>query len=100
FRRYVRPVPGRDGGNRSRVSPGRATLELEVLHGEPARRLTPVGNAPVHGDCRGKGRAGFARRGTVAAAVLSLSIDFRVVLRAVGFRADSQLSARSRDSER
>ena len=47
LRRHVRPLAARRGRGRADLPSRHAALELEVLHGEPARRAPPFGDAPV-----------------------------------------------------
>ena len=55
-RRHVRPLAARRGRGGPGLPPRDPALELEVLHGEPARRAASVGHAPEHR------RAGTPRR--------------------------------------
>ena len=96
LRRHVRPLAARRGRGRADLPSRHAALELEVLHGEPARRAPSFGDAPVDrhlGRPRREAPEGRERRG---AALLPLPLDLRVELRAVGCRADDQLPARPR----
>ena len=66
------------------LPPHGAAVELEVLHGEPARRAAPFGHPPVDRHLRrpgGKAPQGEGRRG---AAALPLPLHLRLELRAVG----------------
>ena len=56
LRRHVRPLAARRGRGRADLPSRDAALELEVLHGEPARRAAPVGDAPVDRHLRRPGR--------------------------------------------
>ncbi len=48
LRRHVRPLAGGRGRDRAGLSSGHAAFELEILHGEPARRPAPFRHASVH----------------------------------------------------
>ena len=66
------------------LPPRDPAVELEVLHGEPARRAAPLGDAPVNrhlGRARREAPEGRTRNGAV---VLPLPVHLRVELRAVG----------------
>ena len=98
-RRHVRPLAARRGRGRADLPSRHAALELEVLHGEPARRAPSFGDAPVDRHLRRHGREAPQGRERRGAALLPLPLDLRVELRAVGRRADDQLPARPRHPE-
>ena len=98
-RRHVRPLAARRGRGRADLPPRDAALELEVLHGEPARCAASVGDAPVDRHLGRPGREAPQGREGRGAALLPLPVDLRVELRAVGRRADDQLPARPRHPE-
>ena len=96
LRRHVRPLAARRGRGRADLPPRDAALELEVLHGEPARRAASLGDAPVDRHLGRPGREAPEGREGRGAALLPLPVDVRLELRAVGRRADDQLPARPR----
>ena len=101
LRRHVRPLAGRRGRDRADLPPRDPAVELEVLHGEPARRAAPVGDAPVAPASRPAASSSASRSEKgVGAAVLPLPVGLRVELRAVGRRADHQLPAAATASSR
>ena len=100
LRRHVRPIARRRGRDRAGLPPRDAAFELEVLHGEPARRPASVGHAPIHRS-RGRARSSGDRRtqGGDAAALLSLPLDLRLLVRPVGLGSDREFSVRPRHPE-
>src|SRR5215470_2011988 len=99
-RRHLRPLARGRGRGRDELLPRDPAVELEVLHGEPARRGAPVGHARVHRArgrrCRVPDPAPHRRE----AAALPHAVGVRDPVREVGLARDVRLSLRPHDPRR